>query len=124
MVIHHQQVKFFLLGILQVADCGKQHAAGLDAHHLSRRKVGDCDQCLADQLFRLVVCVDTAQDRTVCACTVIQRKLKQLLGFLDCLACFYFHCTEVRLAEGVKIDLLFKERLYLYIGEIDLVVRG
>ena len=67
MVIYHQQMQLFFLRILEVVYCGKQHTAGLDAHHLSRRKVRDRDQGLADQLFRLVECVDARKDRAVCA---------------------------------------------------------
>jgi len=50
---------------------GQKHAAGLDAHHRSGREVGDGDQGLADQLLRLVVCMDAAQDGPVGAGTVI-----------------------------------------------------
>lgn len=40
-VINHEQVKFFAFAVLEVVYCGKQHAAGLNAHHCSGRKVCD-----------------------------------------------------------------------------------
>ena len=58
MVINHEQMEFFFLTAL--VDCGEKHTAGVDAHHRSRRQVGDGDQGLANQFFRLVECVNTA----------------------------------------------------------------
>ena len=68
--------------------------------------------------------MDAGKDRAVCAGTVIQCELKELLRLLHCLAGFYLYGTEIGLAEGIKVDLLLEERLYFYLREVDLVVRG
>ena len=60
MVINHDQMKFFILRILQVIYCGKQHTAGLDSHHLTWWQVCDRNQGLAYQFFWLIVSVDSA----------------------------------------------------------------
>ena len=57
-VINHQKVKFFLSFFL--VDCTEKHSAGFNSHHCSWRQVCNCDQCLANQFFWLVKCVDSA----------------------------------------------------------------
>ena len=57
-VVHHQKMKLFLAVFL--VHRGQEHAAGVDPHHRSRRKIRDGDQSLSDQLFRLVIGVNTA----------------------------------------------------------------
>ena len=81
MIIYHDQVKLFFLTTL--VDGGKQHSAGLQAHHRTRRQIGDRDQGLADELFRFIVSVDAGKDRAVDAGSIIQRELQKLLGLLD-----------------------------------------
>ncbi len=39
-----------------------------------------------------------------------------------CNTLFNLHCTEVRFAECIEINIFFKQWLYLYIGEVDLLV--
>ena len=56
--IHHQKMEPFLVAFL--VDGADQHAAGIDAHHLSGRQVRDGDAGLSDQLLRLVELVNTA----------------------------------------------------------------
>jgi len=63
--INHQKMEFFLHGtaigaVAFLVNGTDQHAAGIDAHHGSRRKVGDRDAGLSNQLFRLIVSVNTA----------------------------------------------------------------
>lgn len=72
-VIYHQQVQ--LLFAVLLAYCGQQHTTGLNAHHGSGRQVGDGDQCLSNQFFRLIVSVDTGEDGAVGAGAVIQSEL-------------------------------------------------
>lgn len=124
MVIHHQKMKLFFIAVLLVVDCGKQHATGIDAHHLPRREIGDGDQCLSDQFFRLIVSMDTGKNDSVCACSIIQSELKELLRLWNGLTCLNLNCSEVTLAESIEIYCILKERLYSYIAEIDLVVRS
>ena len=63
-VIHHQKMQLFFIAVLLVVDCGKQHATGIDAHHLPRREIGDGDACFADQFFRLIVSMNTGKNRS------------------------------------------------------------
>ena len=56
--IHHQQMKPFR--IILLVDGTDQHAAGIDAHHLSGRQIRDGDAGLSDQLLGLVELVNTA----------------------------------------------------------------
>ena len=70
MVVHHEQVQ--LLFAVLLAYCGQQHTTGLNAHHGSGGQVGDGDQGLAYQFFRLIVSVDTGEDGAVGAGAVIQ----------------------------------------------------
>ena len=62
-VIHHQQMQL-LLAFLGV-DGRKEHTARFDAHHGSGRQIGDGNESLADQLFRLIVSMDAAEDGTL-----------------------------------------------------------
>ena len=124
MVIDHQKMKLFFIAVLLVVDCGKQHTTGIDAHHLPRRKIGDGNQCLSDQFFRLIVSMDTGKNDPVFACSIIQSELKELLRLWNGLTCLNLNCSEVTLAESIEIYCILKERLYSYIAEIDLVVRS
>jgi hypothetical protein len=56
--IHHQEMESFLVAFL--VNGTDQHAAGIDAQHGSRRKIGDGDTGLSDQFFGLVISVNTA----------------------------------------------------------------
>ena len=123
-VVHHQKMKLFFIAVLLVVDCGKQHATGIDAHHLPRREIGDGDQCFSDQFFRLVVSMDTGKNNPVCACSIIQCELKKLLRLWNGLTCLNLNCSEVTLAESIEIYCILKERLYSYIAEINLAVRS
>ena len=122
MVIDHQKMEFFILSAL--VDGGEQHAAGVDAHHGPRRQVGDGDEGLADQLLRLVECMDAGKDDTVRAGAVIQRELQQLLGLGHGLAGLDLDRAEIRLGEGIKINEFLKKRLDHHVGEVDLLLRG
>ena len=64
-VVHHQKMKLFLA--VSLVHRGQKHATGIDAHHLPRREIGDGDQCLSDQFFRLIVSMDTGKNDPVCA---------------------------------------------------------
>ena len=75
-VVHHQEVQAFLTFL--VVDGADDHAAGVDAHHGARRQVGDGDERLAHQRFRLVVLVDAAEDDAVRARAVVEDELEQL----------------------------------------------
>ena len=72
MIIHHKQMQFFVFTVFLVVHCGQQHTTGLNAHHGSGGQVGDGDQCLSNQFFRLIVSVDTGEDGAVGAGAVIQ----------------------------------------------------
>lgn len=52
MVVYHEQMKFFFSFLFM--DCGKQHTAGVDAHHISRGQIHDSDHRLAYEVFRFV----------------------------------------------------------------------
>ena len=110
-VAHDHEIEL-LLAVLLV-DRAHEHAARFDSHHLSRRKVHDSHKRLADELFRLVECVNSGENRAVCARAVIQCELKELLGLLDRNAIFDFYDPEIGLAESLEIDGLLKERLCL-----------
>ena len=56
--IYHQEMEFFLIALLMNGT--DQHAAGIDAHHGSRWKIGDRNAGLSDQLFGLIISVNTA----------------------------------------------------------------
>ena len=73
MVVQHQQVELFFLAL--VMHGGDQHAAGLNAHHGPGRQIGNCQQGFADQLFRLIISMDAAQNDPVCAGAVVQNEL-------------------------------------------------
>lgn len=123
-VINHEKVKFFLIAVLLIVYCRKQHTTGLDTHHCSRWKVCDCNQSLSNQFFRLIISVNTGKDSSVCACSIIQCELKKLLRLRNCLTSLNLNCSEITLAESIEIYCILKERLYSYIAEIDLVVRS
>ena len=103
---------------------GNEHTAGIDAHHRARREVRDGDAGLADQLLRLIVVVDAAQNDAVRAGPVVQNELQELLGLLHSFAGLDLHGTEIGLGEGVKIHLILEQRLDLHIGEVDLLLHS
>ena len=47
MGIDHQQVQSLMA--IDLVDCRNQHSLGINAHHLSRRQVHDCNRGLANQ---------------------------------------------------------------------------
>ena len=96
-----------------------QHAAGVDAHHRTRRQIGDSDAGLADQLLRLVILMNAAQNNAVLAGSVIQNELQELLGLLHRLAFLDLHSAEIALGEGVKINEILEQRLDLHVREVD-----
>ena len=93
--INHQKMELLLLAFLM--NGGEQHAAGLDAHHRSGRQIRDGDAGLSDQLFRLIICVNTAQNRPFLVRTVIQSELQKLFGLLDGFAFEDLHGPEIGL---------------------------
>ena len=105
--------------IIFVVNSGDQHTAGIDAHHLSGRKIRDRDTGLSDQFFRLIILMDAAQDHSVLTCTVIQEELQKLLALRDRFALQHFHCAEIALAESLEVHKLLKERFDLNVGEVD-----
>ena len=56
--IHHQKMQLFLFTF--VMNGADQHATGIDAHHLARRQIHDGDAGLADELFGLIIGVNSA----------------------------------------------------------------
>ena len=84
MRIYHQQVE--LLFAVFVVNGRDEHTAGIDAHHRTGRKIRDGDTGLANQLFRLIIFMNSAQNDPICACSVVQSELQKLFGFLDGLA--------------------------------------
>ena len=77
MIINHEKVKFLFSFFF--VDCTEQHSTRFNSHHLSWRQVCNCDQCLSNKFFRLVECMNSAEDCTVLACSIIQCELKELL---------------------------------------------
>ena len=103
-IIDHDQIQLLLT--VDGVNGAHQHTAGLTAHHLSGRQVGDGHQGLAHQLLGLVELGDAGQDLTIGAGAVIQSELQQLVGLLHVLAGLDLHSTEVGLAEGLEINVL------------------
>ena len=56
--VNHQQMKFFFFAFF--VNGTDQHSAGIDAHHLARGQIRDGDAGLADELFRLIIGVNSA----------------------------------------------------------------
>ena len=98
---------------------GDEHTAGIDTHHRSRRQIGDCNAGLTDQFFRLIILVNSAQNDPISAGSVVQNELQELLGLLHGFAFLDLYGAEIALGEGVKIDLILKQRLNLNIGKIN-----
>ena len=116
-VIDHQQVQAFFtfLGV----DGGDQHAAGVDAHHLAWWEVDNSDAGLADQLLRLIVVVDAAEDGAVGARAVVQGELQQLLGLWNRDAVLDLDRAEVGLGERLEVHIVLEQWLDLDVGEVD-----
>lgn len=102
---------------------GDQHTAGINAHHRAGRQVRNGDAGLADELFRFIILVNSAQNDPICAGSVVERELQKLLGLLDGLAVEHLYGTEIGLGEGLKVDKIGEQRLYLDLGEIYLLLR-
>ena len=107
-----------------LVDSGKQHAAGFETHHRSGRQVGYSNERFADELFRLVVGVDTREDCALGAGAVVQRELQQFLGFGHRLAGQDLHRPEIGLGESLKVHVVLEQRFDLYVGEVDLLFGG
>ena len=121
-VIHHQEIQALVTVLLM--NSGDQHTLGINAHHLSGRQVHDGDGRLADQLFRLIIFMDAAQNHAIRALAVIQSELQQLLGLLHRFAGQDLHGTEIALGEGVKIHHVLEDGFDLHVGEVDLLLHG
>ena len=104
MRIDHQKMELFFLPFL--VDGAEEHTAGFDAHHGSGRQIRDGDAGLSDQLFRLVIGVNTVQNRPILAGTIIKRKLQEHFRLLHRLAVQHLHGAEIALGEGIKIHLI------------------
>ena len=61
--------------VVFVVHGGNQHTAGVNAHHLSGRQVGDGDAGLAHQFFRLIILVNTTQNDPIFAGSIVQNEL-------------------------------------------------
>ena len=109
MVIYHEEVELFFAFLC--VECGEEHTVTLNAHHRSRREVCDGDEGLADELFRLIISVNTGENCAVCACAVVQSELEELLGLLHSDAVLDLHCTEIGLTESLEIDVFCEQRL-------------
>jgi len=72
-VIQHDQVQ--LLFALLVVDSANQHSTGINAHHRTRGKIGDCKQGLSYQLFGLIIGMNTGENHPICARSVVQDEL-------------------------------------------------
>ena len=105
---------------INLVDCRNQHSLGINAHHLSRRQVHDCNHGLANQLLRLVILVNTAQNDAIFAFSVIQCELQELLALLHGFARQNLHRTEIRLCKRFKVHHFRENRLDLHVGEVDL----
>ena len=117
MVIQHNEVQ--LLFALFVMHGGDEHTAGIDAHHRSGGQVGDGEKGLADQLFGLIIGMNTGENHPICARSIVQDELQELLGLLHGLALLDLHSTEVGLAKGFKVYVVREQRLDLHLGEVD-----
>ena len=113
-------MKLFFLAAL--VDRGEEHAAGVDAHHGTRRQVGDGDQRLAHQLLGLVIGVDAGEDGAGRTGAIVQCKLQQLLGLFHSLARQHLHGTEIALGEGLEIHEVREQRLDGHVAEVDLLL--
>ena len=78
-----------------VVDSGDEHTLRGNPHHRARRQIRDGDAGLADELFRLVVLVDTGKDDSVGVGAVVQREFQEFFGLLDRFAGLDLHSTEV-----------------------------
>ena len=58
MRIYHEQMK--LLFAVFVVNGGNEHTAGINAHHRTGRKIRDGDAGLADQIFGLIISMNSA----------------------------------------------------------------
>ena len=70
-VIHHQEIQALVTVLLM--NSGDQHTLGINAHHFSGRQVHDGDGRLSNQLFRLIIFMDAAQNHAIRALAVIQK---------------------------------------------------
>ena len=117
MGIQHQEMEFPFFPFHMFR--AEQHPAGFDAHHLPGRQVHNGHTGLADQVFRIVVGLDAAEDDPVGAGAVVQGELEQLLALGHGGAFLDLDRAVVGLGKGVELDLLFEDRLALYL--VDLV---
>ena len=84
-----------------------------------KEKMIDGNTGLAHQLFRLVIGVNTAQNGTLNAGSVIQSELQELLGLLHGFTGQHLHGPEIRLGEGLEVNEISKQRLNFYLGKVD-----
>ena len=68
-LIYHNKVQ--LLCAFLFMDSRQQHTTGINTHHFARRQVNNSNQSLAYQLFRLIECMDTAQNYTIGTGTIL-----------------------------------------------------
>ena len=116
-VVDHQQVEALLP--VHVVNGGNEHAAGIDAHHLARGQVDDGNGGLADKILGLIVVVNAGEDHAVGTGAIVEHELQKLLALGHGGAFLDLDRAVVGLGKGVELDLLFEDRLALYL--VDLV---
>ena len=79
-IIYHQKMEFLFLAA--PVDCGKKHAAGIDAHHRSGRQIRNGNQRFPNQLLRLIECMDAGEDGALRAGAIVQGELQKLSSFV------------------------------------------
>ena len=115
--VDHQQVEALLP--VHVVNGGNEHTAGIDAHHLARGQVDDGNGGLADKILGLIVVVNAGEDHAVGTGAVVEHELQKLLALGHGGAFLDLDRAVVGLGKGVELDLLFEDRLALYL--VDLV---
>ena len=83
----------------------EQHAFALDTGNSCRCKIGDDDDLLSDQLFRLVVSLDRGYDHALLQ-AVVHSDLVAAVALSDLLALEDLADTHVHSTEVIDIDLI------------------
>ena len=120
MGIDHQQVQPLLA--VFVVDSGDEHTLRGNPHHGSGREIRDGNARFADELFRLVVFVDTGKNDSIFASSVIQHEFQEFFGLFNRFTEFDLHGAEVGFAERLKVHEVLEQRLDLDVGEVDRLV--
>ena len=116
LVKHNQMQLFFPFFMVYSTD---QHTTRINSHHRTRGEIGDCKQGFPYQLLRLIVSMNSAQNRSICTRSIVKSELYELFRLLDSFTLKNFYSSKIGPAEGFKVNKVREKRFNFNLRKIN-----